>query len=138
MKIVGLDLGSRTVGVAISDNLGIIATPVETFRINDNDLQDALHYVKMFIEENKVEKIVLGLPINMNGTYGPSAEMCLAFKELLEKELNMEVIMIDERMTSIMANNALINADMSRNKRKENVDKIAASIILQTYLDQHR
>lgn len=138
MKILGIDLGSRTVGIAVSDILETIASPVNTFRIRENDLQEALGYVKMVIEEYGIQKIVLGLPKNMNGTIGPQAEYCLQFKDLLEKEVGLEVVMVDERMTSIMANNAMLEADLSRNKRKQNVDKLAASIILQSYLDRKR
>ena len=136
MRILGIDLGRRTVGIAISDEKEIIASPVNTFRIRENDLQGALDCVKMTIEEYGVQKIVLGLPKNMNGTIGPQAEYCLEFQKMLESETKLEVIMIDERMTSIMANNLMIDADLSRNKRKQNVDKLAASIILQSYLDK--
>ena len=118
MRVIGLDLGSKTVGVAVSDFLGIIANPIGTLRIEENDLNQAL-----------------GLPKNMNGTIGYQAEYCLKFKEMLEQELKLQVIMIDERMTSKMAHNTMLKADMSRNKRKQNVDKLAATIILQTYLD---
>ena len=136
MRIVGIDLGRRTVGIAISDEKQIIASPVNTYRIRENDLQGALDCVKMTIEEYGAQKIVLGLPKNMNGTIGPQAEYCLEFKKMLEEATNLEVVMIDERMTSIMANNIILDADLSRNKRKQNVDKLAASIILQSYLDK--
>ena len=135
MKILGIDLGRRTVGCAISDEAEIIASPVDTFRIRENDLQGALECVKMLIEDRGIKKVVLGLPKNMNGTIGPQAEYCLEFKKMLEDATNLEVIMVDERMTSIMANNVMLEADLSRNKRKQNVDKLAASIILQSYLD---
>ena len=138
MKIVGIDLGRRTVGIAISDELEMIATPVDTFRIRENDLQGALECVKMVIEERGIKKIVLGLPKNMNGTIGPQAEYCLEFKKMLEDATKLEVIMMDERMTSIMANNVMLEADLSRDKRKQNVDKLAASIILQSYLDSKK
>ena len=136
MKILGIDLGCRTVGIAVSDALEMIASPINTYRIRENDLQGALECVKIVIEEYGVGKIVLGLPKNMNGTIGPQAEYCLEFQKMLEEETKLEVIMVDERMTSIMANNAMLEADLSRNKRKQNVDKIAASIILQSYLDK--
>jgi putative Holliday junction resolvase len=135
MKILGLDLGSKTLGVAISDSLEIIANPIGTYKIITNDLQDALECVKILASEHSVAKVVLGLPKNMNGTIGFQAEYCLEFKKLLEDELHLEVIMIDERLTSKMANQVMLKADLSRNKRKSNVDKLAASIILQTYLD---
>lgn len=137
MRVIGLDLGNRTVGVALSDYLGIIANPVGTFRFEDQDLDSALAQVVAVIKENQVEKIVLGLPKNMNGTIGPQAEYCLKFKEMLEEATELEVIMIDERLTSRQADVIMLKADMSRQKRKKNVDKLAATIILQTYLDRH-
>ena len=137
MRIIGLDLGNRTVGVALSDYLGIIANPVGTFRFEEQDLDTALELVENVIKENQVEKIVLGLPKNMNGTIGPQAEYCLKFKEMLEEKTKLEVVMIDERLTSRQADVIMLKADMSRQKRKKNVDKLAATIILQTYLDRH-
>lgn len=135
MRVIGLDLGSKTVGIAVSDFLGIIANPIGTLRINENDLNQALELVKNVVKEQQAEKIVLGLPKNMDGSIGFQAQYCLDFKEMLEKEIKLPVIMIDERMTSKIANNTMLKADMSRNKRKQNVDKIAATIILQSYLD---
>lgn len=135
MRIIGLDLGNRTVGIALSDYLGIIANPIGTFRFEEKDLNAALNEVTRVIKENGVEKIVLGFPKNMNGTIGPQAQYCLEFKEMLEKTTSLEVIMIDERLTSRQADVIMLSADISRNKRKKNVDKLAATIILQTYLD---
>ena len=135
MRVIGLDLGNRTVGIALSDNLGIIANPIGTFRFEDQDLDAALQEVCRVIKENNVQKIVLGLPKNMNGTIGPQAEYCLKFKEMLEAATKLEVIMIDERLTSKQADVIMLKADISRNKRKKNVDKLAATIILQSYLD---
>lgn len=135
MRIIGLDLGTKTVGVAVSDYLGIIANPVGTLRIEENNLNQALELVKNVVKEQQAEKIVLGLPKNMNGSIGFQAEYCLEFKKMLEDEIKLPVIMVDERMTSIMANNIMLEADISRNKRKKNVDKLAATIILQSYLD---
>ncbi|CCY08021.1 MAG: Holliday junction resolvase RuvX [Coprobacillus sp.] len=135
MRVLGLDLGNRTLGMAISDFLGILANPIGTFRFEDQDLDSALEETKRVIKENQVEKIVLGFPKNMNGTIGPQAEYCLKFKEMLEEATALEVIMIDERLTSKQADVIMLAADMSRKKRKKNVDKLAATIILQTYLD---
>ena len=135
MRVIGLDLGNRTVGVALSDYLGIIANPVGTFRFEEQDLDSALEQVVAVIKENQVEKIVLGLPKNMDGSIGFQAQYCLDFKAMLEEHIKLPVIMIDERMTSRMAHNTMLKADMSRNKRKQNVDKLAATIILQSYLD---
>ena len=103
-----------------------------------NILDAALAEVCRVIKENDVQKIVLGFPKNMNGTIGPQAEYCLKFKGMLEEATKLEVIMIDERLTSRQADVIMLSADMSRNKRKKNVDKLAATIILQTYLDQKR
>lgn len=138
MKIMGLDLGNRTVGVAVSDYLEIIANPIGTFRFDDQDLDTALKLVCDCAKQNDVAKFVLGLPKNMDGSIGYQAEYCLEFKKMLEEATKLEVIMVDERLTTKMANDAMLNADLSRGKRKKNVDKLAASIILQTYLDTKR
>lgn len=138
MRVLGLDLGNRTLGMAISDYLGIIANPIGTSRFDDQDLNKALEYVQNAIKEYQVEKIVLGLPKNMNGTIGYQAEYCLEFKKMIEDATKLEVIMIDERLTSKEVDVIMLQADLSRKKRKQNVDKLAATIILQTYLDQKR
>ena len=135
MRILGIDLGSRTVGMAVSDYLGIIASPIGTERIEENDLQAALNCVKLVVKERGIEKIVLGLPKNMDGSQGFQSDYCKTFKKMLEDELKIEVIMYDERLTTKMAHSYMLEADLSRKKRKANVDKIAASIILQSYLD---
>ena len=137
MRALGIDLGSRTVGMAISDYLGMIATQIGTERIEENDLASALEIVKAQVKEKQVDRIVLGLPKNMDGSVGFQAEYCKKFKTMLEEELKLPVIMLDERLTTKMAHSAMLSADMSRNKRKQNVDKIAASIILQSYLDSN-
>ena len=128
-------MGSKTVGMAISDYLEIVATPIGTSNIEENNLQQALECVKIVVEEKQVEKIVLGLPKNMDGSCGYQSEYSLTFKKMLEDELKLPVFMLDERLTTRMAHNVMLQADMSRNKRKKNVDKIAATIILQTFLD---
>lgn len=135
MKIMGLDLGNRTVGIAVSDYLEIIANPIGTFRFEDQDLKTALKLVCDCAKQNDIKKFVLGLPKNMDGSIGYQAEYCLEFKKMLEEETKLEVVMVDERLTTKMANDAMLVADLSRGKRKKNVDKLAASIILQTYLD---
>lgn len=134
-RILGIDLGNRTVGLAVSDIMGIIANPIGTVRINDQDLDAALLEVKKVIAEREVSLIVLGFPKNMNGTVGPQGEYCLKFKEMLAKETSLEVKMVDERLTTKQADAIMLEADISRKKRKQNVDKLAATIILQTYLD---
>lgn len=136
MRVLGLDLGNRTIGMAVSDYLGIIANPIGTFRFEEQDLDKALEFTIKTIKDYEVQKIVLGLPKNMNGSIGYQAEYCLKFKEMLEEATKLEVIMIDERLTSKEVDVIMLSADLSRQKRKKNVDKLAATIILQTYLDR--
>ncbi|MBQ8292831.1 MAG: Holliday junction resolvase RuvX [Bacilli bacterium] len=138
MRYMGLDLGNRTVGVAFSDPLGIVATGYETYRFNEKDLQKVLEYVKMLVVERKVDKIVLGLPKNMDGTLGFQSEYVMSFKKMLEDELSIEVILVDERLTTTQVTRVMIDADLSRKKRKAQVDKLAAVVILQSYLDSKK
>lgn len=134
MRYLGLDLGNRTVGIAISDGLGIIATGVETYRFKEKNLQSALDYVKIIIDDRKVDKVVLGLPKNMDGTLGFQSEYVLEFKSMLE-EIGVQVELFDERLTTMQVTRVMIDADLSRQKRKKEVDKLAAVVILQSYLD---
>lgn len=136
MKILGLDLGSRTLGIAISDALGIIATGVETFRFNDEEYEAALNKVVEIVKEKKVSKVVLGYPKHMNGDIGDRAKLCEDFKEKIEKETGLEVVLVDERWTTKLAESRLLEADISRKKRKKVIDKMAAVVILQNYLDR--
>jgi len=138
MRYIGLDLGTKTLGVAVSDKLGIIASFYKTFFFKDEDYNSLVPVVKNLMEEFDTNKIVLGLPKNMNNTLGFASERSINFKELLERELDVEVILEDERLSSVEANNALIGSDMSRKKRKGKVDSVAASIILQRYLDRSK
>lgn len=138
MRIMGLDLGNRTCGVAFSDLSETIATSYDTIRFREKDLQKCLECVIMLIAEKKVDKIVLGHPINMNGTIGQQAEYVYEFKAMLEKSTNLEVILYDERLTSVEVNNLMISADLSRAKRKKKVDTLAATLILQSYLDSKK
>lgn len=138
MRYIGLDLGNRTCGVAISDPTGMIATAVETIRFREKDLQKCLECVIIHIEQRNAQKVVLGYPINMNGTLGPQSEYVLEFKKMLEEATNLEVILYDERLTSVEVNKIMISADLSRNKRKSKVDTLAATLILQSYLDSKR
>lgn len=135
MRYLGLDLGNRTCGIAISDPMGIIATSIETVRFSEKNLQKCLEYVKMYVADRKVEKIVMGLPKNMNGTLGPQSEYVFEFKKMLEDELGLEVILYDERLTTVEVTKIMISADLSRAKRKTKVDTLAATLILQSYLD---
>ena len=135
MRILGLDLGSRTVGIAISDALGIIASGVETFRFPDDRYDLALNRVIEVVNERKVEKIVLGYPKHMNGDVGEKAKLCEEFKKSIEEAINISVVLVDERWTTKLANSRLLEADISRKKRKQVIDKMAAVVILQNYLD---
>ena len=130
-KILGLDLGSRTCGVAISDTLGMLAHGVETYHFSENAY-------KNIVEENNIHTIVLGLPKHMNGDLGERAQISIDFKERLEKMMDVEVILEDERLTTVIATNNLIFGDVSRKKRKQVVDKMAAVEILQGCLDKIR
>ena len=135
MRYIGLDLGSRTLGVSLSDSSGIIASSYTIIRHNE-EYERLIEEVKKIIEEKKVDKIVLGLPKNMNGTIGPKGELSYKFKEMLESGTGLEVILEDERLSTKEATNLLIKNDTSRKKRKEVIDSLAATIILQSYLDK--
>ena len=136
MRYLGLDLGSKTLGMSISDITGLIASNLGTLNFLDEDYDSLLIPLKKVIDENDIEKIVLGYPKNMNNTLGTRAMITLEFKEKLERAFGIEVIMEDERLTSVISNNVLISADISRKKRKKKVDGIAAVLILQSYLDR--
>lgn len=138
MKYIGLDLGNRTCGVAVSDSLGMIATSLHTIRFFEKDLDECLEEVSKIIDEKKPDKIVIGYPLNMNGTLGPQGEYVLTFKKMLEDKKNIEVILYDERLTTVEVQKVMIAADVSRNKRKKVVDSLAATLILQSYLDSIR
>ena len=136
MRILGLDYGSKTVGVAVSDPLGLTAQKVETiWRKQENKLRQTLARIEELIAEYEVEKIVLGFPKNMNNTVGERAEKALEFGEMLKKRTGLEVIMWDERLTTVEADRTLIEAGVRRENRKQYLDGIAAVFILQGYLD---
>jgi len=135
MRYLGLDLGNRTCGIAISDPMGIIATSITTVRFREKDLQKCLEYVKMYIAERKINKIVMGLPKNIDGSLGFQSEYVFTFKKMLEENTNLEVILYDERLTTVEVTKVMISADLSRAKRKSKVDTLAATLILQSYLD---
>ena len=136
MRIMGLDLGSKTVGVAVSDPLGITAQGVEIIRRESEDkLRRTLARIETLAKEYQVEKFVLGYPKHMDNTIGDRAQKSEAFKEKLERRTGLPVILWDERLTTVAADNALDEAGLSREKKKEYVDMIAASLILQGYLD---
>jgi putative Holliday junction resolvase len=130
---MGLDYGDKTIGVAISDELGWTAQGLEVIR-RQNKEQDLMR-LKQIAEQYGVEEIVVGLPKNMNGTIGPRGEICIAFAQSLEQILQLPVHMWDERLTTVTAEKTLLSADVSRKKRKQVIDKMAAALILQNYLD---
>ena len=135
MRYLGLDLGSRTLGVAVSDKTGLIASTVKTIRHNE-EYDRLLDEVKNLVSELEIEAIVLGFPKNMNNTIGPKGELSLEFKEKLEKILTIPVYLQDERLTTKSATDMLISGNVSRKDRKKVVDSVAATIILQSYLDR--
>ena len=134
MRILGLDIGSKTIGVAISDPLGWTAQGVTTIRRTkkESDLEE----IKKICKEYSVDTIVIGLPKNMNGSIGESGERVLEFSNQIKEYTGLKVEMWDERLTTVAAHKAMLEADLSRNKRKKIVDKIAAIYILQGYLDR--
>lgn len=135
MRYLGLDLGSKTLGVAISDPTGLIASSYTIIRHNE-EYDRLTKEVLDIVLDKKIDEIVLGLPKNMNNTIGPKGELSIQFKEMLEKEINKPVHLIDERLTTKQANDLLISNDTSRKKRKKVIDSMAATIILQSYLDK--
>lgn len=134
-KIMGLDIGDKRIGIAMSDPLRITAQGIETYTRKD-EISDVKYLSDMF-RQYGCEFIVSGLPKNMNGTIGPQAEKVMAFCELLKEELGCKVEFSDERLTTMLVERTLIEADMSRQKRRKVVDKLASVNILQVYLDQH-
>lgn len=136
MRIMGLDYGSKTIGVAVSDPMGLTAQGLEIIRREEeNKLRKSLRRIEELVEEYQVEEIVLGFPKNMNNTIGERAEKSLQLKETLERRLGLPVVMWDERLTTVEADRTLIEAGVRRENRKKYVDMIAAVFILQGYLD---
>lgn len=133
MRYIGLDLGTKTLGISTSN--GIIASNYLTIRHDENYDYLADEVSKIVVKE-KIDKIILGYPKNMNNTIGERANITINFKKMLEEKTKLEVILEDERLTSVVANNVLINANTRREKRKERVDGVASVIILQSYLDR--
>ena len=138
MKCLGLDLGTKSLGVAISDITGSIASSYKTIHFDEEDYEGAIKELIPIIETEKPQKIVLGFPKNMNGTLGPRALATLSFKTLLEEHFDLEIILQDERLSTKEASLYMIEADVSRKKRKKKIDALAASIILQTYLNKRK
>ena len=136
-RIMGLDYGSKTIGVAVSDLLGMTAQGVETININEQIKDFKIKRIKELVNEYNIGKIVVGLPKNMDNSIGFRGEATLYFVEVLKKKIKtVEVILQDERLTTMGAERVLLEANVSRKKRKDIIDKMAAVLILQTYLDK--
>lgn len=135
MRILGLDLGTKTLGVAISDEMGWTAQGIETIKIDEAGGDFGLSRLSEIVSQYGTDKIVLGFPKNMNGTVGPRGEASQSFAKVLENTYNVSVVLWDERLSTMAAEKMLISADVSRQKRKKVIDKMAAVMILQGYLD---
>jgi len=134
-RVLGVDYGMRRVGIAVSDSLGVVATP--TCKLEVQSLTDAVRQTAELVVEKNVDKVVVGLPLHMNGSKGELAETAEKFASKLESHSGVEVVTWDERLTSAEAERVLLQADTSRKKRKQVIDKMAAQIMLQSYLDAH-
>lgn len=135
---MGLDLGMRTLGVSLSDTTLTISNLYKTIRYDDGMYIESIPELKEIVKDNDVTKIILGFPKNMNNTIGPKGEIAIEFQKELQEKLNIEVILQDERLSTVEATNYMIQADVSRKKRKKKIDGLAANIILQTYLDKEK
>ncbi len=133
--MLGLDFGEKRIGVAVSDALNIIAQSVGT--IERKGIKNDLKKIRDLVREYDAARLIVGLPLNMDGTEGKSANRAVDFVNELKKEINIRVEMVDERLTTAQGERIFLEADLSRKKRKKNIDKIAAQLILQNYLDLH-
>ena len=138
MRYLGIDLGSKTVGLAMSDPTGTIASTFKTIFFSNEDYVSTIDEIKQIVRDYNIKKIIIGLPKNMNNSLGKRAIITTNYAKLLEDNIDIPVIMFDERLTSVISNSILIEADMSRKKRKKKVDSIAAQIILQDYLNKEK
>lgn len=136
MKVIGLDLGSKTLGVAISDELRIIARAVDTFRFEEDNYELAYNYTIELCKKENVKEIVLGLPKHMNGDSGIRAQISYDFKEYIESHSDIKVHLEDERLTTSIVNKSMIMGNVKRKDRKQKKDEMAAVVILQNYLDK--
>lgn len=136
MKILGLDVGTKTIGVAISDAFGWTAQGLKTIRRSETNEVDDFKQIASLIEEHAVETVVVGYPKNMDGTIGASGERSEQFVEQLSQHVSIKIDLWDERLTTMAAERVLVDADVSRKKRKKVIDQMAASLILQGYLDR--
>jgi putative Holliday junction resolvase len=136
MRWMGLDYGDKRIGVAVSDELGWTAQGLETIRRQTPD-KDAAR-IEEILKQYEITEIVVGLPKNMNNTIGPRGEICIAFSQDLQQRLDVPVHLWDERLTTVSATRVLLEADVSRKKRKLVIDKMAAALILQGYMDSNK
>jgi len=132
MRILGLDLGTKTLGIAITDSLGMIANPYKTLKFVD--YEELIEPLKSIIEEQDVKEIALGLPKNMDNSMGFASKRSTDFKNVLENHLDIPITLVDERLSTMEAEKYLLDANMSRKKRKGHIDSVAASVILNTYI----
>ncbi|MDO8886742.1 Holliday junction resolvase RuvX [Candidatus Oleimmundimicrobium sp.] len=136
MRIIGLDIGSKRIGVAVSDALCVIAQPLTT--VLRSTFEDEIKIIKKYIEDYDVDKVVVGVPYSLSGEIGPQGKLTLDYIEKLQSELQIPVIECDERFTTYIAKKTLILANMRRAERKKVIDKVSAVLILQSYLDSSR
>lgn len=134
MRYLGLDLGTKTLGIAISDKTNIMSSSLKVLRYSNGDYLFLINELRKIIEKYEISTLVLGYPKNMNNSVGEAAERVEKFKSLLEENLNINVVLIDERLSTVEAENILISNDMRRKKRKKIIDGVAAMVILDTYL----
>ena len=138
MRYLGIDLGSKTVGLAMSDPTGTIASTFKTIFFSNEDYVSTIDEIKQIVRVYNIKKIIIGLPKNMNNSLGERAIITTNYAKLLEDNIDIPVIMFDERLTSVISNSILIEADISIKKRKKKVDSIAAQVILQDYLNKEK
>ena len=138
MRYIGLDLGTKTCGIAISDRTNTLASFLKVVRFKDEDYKELIDEIKKIIEDNDITEIVLGLPKNMDNSCGFAAQRSMNFKEILEREIDIKINLIDERLTTVEAENILINLDKSRNQRKKIIDGVAAVLILESFLRERK
>ena len=136
MRYLGLDLGTKSLGVSVSDITNTFALPLITLHFKDEDYEGVLDSLQKIVEEKHITDFVLGLPKNMNNSCGFASDRSTRFKELLEKRFSLPVHLVDERLTTRQAENILLAGDMSRKKRKKVIDNVASSLILETYLQR--
>ena len=134
MRILAMDLGTKSLGLAISDKTNTLATPLDTIHFSFEDYESLIPKIEEIIKEKEIDTLVLGLPKNMDNSLGFASERSLNFKKLLDSKLGFNTILVDERLTTIEAENILINNDMRRDKRKKVIDSVAAMLILESYL----